>query len=150
MSDNKVISPFQAIDWRILQLRFHNNLINPPQDIPQIWTLRAHIDKQRNESNEITGALHIQFQIKEEYNNQELEISGDAASFHILKTNEEKDADIRFDKLMCTNAMVWSLSNLRVSLMQAGGLFQFGTKALLLPFIDLNNFEFDKEIIITV
>ncbi len=150
MSENKVISPFQAIDWRILQLHFQNNLIEPPQDLPQIWSIRAHIEQNKREGQNITGALHINFHVKMEHNHQAIEISGDAASFHIFKVTGEQDAEIKFDQLMRSNAMVWSLSNLRVSLMQAGGLFQFGGKALLLPFIDLNNFEFDKEITITV
>jgi len=150
MSENKVVSPFQAVDWRILQLQFHNNMFNPPQDLTQAWTICAHIEKSNEENGNISGALHITFHVKMEYNNQALEISGDAASFHIFNTAGEQNADTRFDQLMKSNAMVWSLSNLRVSLMQAGGLFQFGGKTLLLPFIDLNKFEFDKEITFTV
>lgn len=147
MSENKVVSPFQAIDWRVLHLQFHNGLVNPPQELPQTWTIRAHIEKNK-EKGSITGALHIDFSLKMFFNGQEFDLSGGAASFHILKT--EEDADTKFDQLMRTNAMIWSLSNLRVSLMQAGGLFQFGGRALILPFIDLNNFVFDEEVTITV
>lgn len=124
-----------------------------PGDIEHHWKINAHIEKAPSEDKGILSALlGIEFHFWAEHNGQRNEMFGDCVTMCQLNTltlEVKEDPQKLFDGLISQTAMTNSLSNLRVFLLQAGTLHQMGPRRIMLPFINLNNFVFDKDIEIT-
>lgn len=148
MSDN-VISPFQIKDWRILEFRSINPIIHIPPNIEHKWKMKAHIQKIESENNQHRAVIQIEFHFVAEYDNQKMMIDGQCVAMCEMNTDSVKNPETVFQDLLIHTAMPHCLANLRVFLLQAGILHQMGSKSIMLPFINLNNFVFDEEMTFT-
>ncbi len=150
MDDKKVLSPFQILDWRILTFNCVNSIISVPNDIEHHWKINAHIENVPSDSDDIlTAFLGIKFNFWTEHNDQRNTIDGDCVTicqFDLTNYSLNEEPEKLFHKLISRTAMINSLSNLRVFLLQIGLIHQMGPRSLMLPYIDLNQFSFDQDI----
>ena len=149
MSENKIISPFQIIDWRILSFNSTNSMFYFPADIEHHWTIKAHIEHLDAEEEKLRAALQIEFHFRAEHSNGRMSMDGVCVAMCELDKKSMEDAETNFQRLLSRTAMTNCLANLRVFLLQAGALHQMGSKQVMLPFVNLNQFAFDEEITFT-
>ena len=146
MSEKKVISPFQIVDWRILTFDCSNPMLSIPEDIDHHWTIKAHIERFDPEEDLLRAIVQIEFHFYAEHNGQKITMNGQCVAMCEMDKNSIHDAESAFQSLLSRTAMTNCLANLRVFLLQAGTLHQMGVKRIMLPFINLNNFTFDEDI----
>ncbi len=146
MSENNIISPFQISDWRILGFSCSNPIINIPSDIEHNWTIKAHIENFSTDDTQLRALVQIEFHLYAEYNGQSMAMDGQCVAMCEMNKESVPEAETVFQNLLTRTAMTNSLANLRIFLLQAGTLHQMGPKRIMLPFINLNHFSFDKEI----
>ena len=148
MSNNPT-SPFQTIDWQIIDFSYNRGVLYLPAEIIHQWTLHAHIERLDNVENSLRAVVDIKFKMIAESDDGVLTLNGQCLTLCSLVTESVDNAEALFEKITKTSAMVNSLANLRVFLMQQGALLQIGPKRVMLPFINLNNFQFDQDIVFT-
>ena len=148
----KAISPLQMLDWRIGEISFSNNVFKPSASIPHNWTINAHIEHLESVGPQLRATLFVTFRFLAEQHDSKITIDGTAASYMVFDPNkaETDDPQAFFDRLLHTSAMSNMLGNLRIALLQTGTVLQVGSKRVMLPFINLNEFEFDKDYSFTV
>lgn len=146
MNDNAV-SPVQMLDWRIADFTFSNNVIAPSAEIPHSWTINAHINHMEPSDHHLRASIYVRFVFQAEQSGSKIHFEGTAASYFVFDKEmvETGDPQALFEHVLHGSAMTNMLGNLRVFLLQAGTIFQAGTKRVMLPFINLNEFEFDKD-----
>ena len=149
---NNAASALQMLDWRIADFKAKNAVIAPSAEIPHVWTIKAHIDHLDPEENRLHAVVSVRFAFKAEQDKRTMQFSGTATSYFVLDAEKAnvQDPVTFFDQLLHASAMTNMFGNLRLFLLQIGALFQTGSKQLILPFINLNEFEFDKEYSYTV
>ncbi len=150
MSEKKVVSPFQILDWRILSFSCSNPMFSIPEDIEHHWTIKAHIENINPDEDSLMAVVQIDFNFFAERDGQKITMGGQCVAMCKMGKNAVQDAELTFHNLLSRTAMTNCLANLRVFLLQAGTLHQMGPKRIMLPFINLNNFTFDEEIKFTV
>lgn len=146
MNENNVISPFQILDWRILSFSCSNPIISVPVDIEHNWSIKAHIENYDSEDNKLRAIVQIEFHFYAEHDKKQMTMKGQCVALCEMDKDSMPEAETMFQSLLSRTAMTNCLANLRVFLLQAGTLHQMGPKRIMLPFINLNKFEFDKEI----
>ena len=149
MAENKVISPFQIVDWRILSFNCANPILSISNDIEHHWTLKAHIENIEPEENLLRAFVSIDFHFYAGQDGQKITMDGQCVAMCQMDQSSVPDAESTFQSLLERTAMTNCLANLRVFLLQAGTLHQMGNKRIMLPFINLNNFTFDEDITFT-
>lgn len=149
---NNAASALRMLDWRIADFKAKNAVIAPSAEIPHVWTIKAHIDHLDPVDSQLHAVVSVRFTFKAEQDKRAIQFSGTATSYFVMDTEKVKvdDPAAFFDKLLHASAMTNMFGNLRLFLLQIGTLFQTGSKQLILPFINLNEFEFDKEYSYTV
>ena len=147
---NNPISQFQTVDWQIINFDYVRGLLTIPADIPHQWKLHTHIERLDAEEKTLHAVVDIRFEMKAEAEGGNISLSGQCLTGCILDTEGIENADELFDRLIKSSAMVNSLANLRVFLMQQGALLQMGQKRVMLPFINLNHYHFDEDVVMTV
>ena len=150
MNTEKVISPFQILDWRILSFNCTNPIVNISYDIDHHWQLKAHIENLPQEGSVLRAMIHIEFHFYAELNGQKLTMDGHCVALCEMDNTSMPEADATFQSLLSRTGMTNCLANLRVFLLQAGTLHQMGPKRVMLPFINLTHFNFDEMIEFTV
>ena len=147
---NNPISPFRIIDWNVVNFDYERGMFFIPDNLPHQWTIKAHIEKLKATEDALQAIVDIAFTLLIEHEGNHVKMQG--RSFALCELNKEglEKAEETFDSLLKTSAMVNTLANLRVFLMQQGSLLQLGTKRVMLPFINLNDMKFDEEITYTV
>ena len=150
MDKKSVISPFQILDWRILNFNCANPILNIAGDIEHHWKLKTHIEHLESEGNYLKAVVQIEFHFWAIQNGQKMNMDGESVALCAMDKNFTQDAEAVFQDLLSRTAMSNCLSNLRVFLLQAGTLHQMGQKRIMLPFINLNNFPSDEEVELTV
>lgn len=146
---NSPVSPFQVLNWNVVNFNYTRGILYIPPDIPHQWTIKAHIEKMESTEELLQAIIEITFSMLAEHEGRRINIQGQCLALCSLITKDLDEAEKRFDHLARTSAMVNSLANLRVFLMQQGSLFQIGPKRVMLPFINLNNFKFDEDVVLT-
>lgn len=146
MSTEKVISPFQILDWRIISFNCTNPIVNIPYDAEHHWQLKAHIENLEKEDTLLRAVIHIEFHFYVELNGQKATMDGHCVALCEMDKASVPNADTIFQSLLSRTGMTNCLANLRVFLLQAGTLHQMGPKRVMLPFINLTNFNFDEMI----
>lgn len=150
MSENRVISPFQIQDWRILSFRCSNAMLNIPADIEHHWTIKAHIQGCETIGNQLRAMVQIEFHFSAGQDTEKITMEGLCISFCAFDKSSLQNAESVFQNLLSHTAITNCLANLRIFLLQAGILHQMGPKRTMLPFINLEHFAFDEEINFTV
>lgn len=150
--NNNAVSPLQMIDWRIGKFSFTNHTVSLPSDVLHHWTINAHIDHLETTGSILHATIFVRFAFFVEHADAKVSFDGIAAAYFVFdkEKTEAEDPESFFDRLLHSSAMTNMLGNLRVFLFQAGTLFHTGTKNIMLPFINLNEFEFNKDYTFTV
>ena len=149
MSTNSV-SPFQVKDWNIVNFTYSRGMLFIPADVSHQWTLHTHIEKLESQDESLRAIIDFSFKMIAEHEENQLSLAGDCLALCFLATDGLNNAEELFEKLIKSSAMLNILANLRVFLMQQSLLLQVGPKKIMLPFINLNDFRFDEDIVITV
>ncbi len=147
---NNPMSPFQIIHWNVINFNYSRGILYLPPDIQHQWTIKAHIEKLKPTDETLQAIVDITFSMLAEHEGSKMDIQGQCLALCSLETKDLDNVEARFDHLTRTSAMVNSLANLRVFLMQQGALLQVGPKRIMLPFINLNNFPFDEDVTVIV
>ena len=144
---SNAVSPLRMLDWRVADFKFSNNVINPAVDIPHVWTVNAHINHLDSPDDRLHAAVYVRFSFLAEQGETKIQFEGTAAAFFSFdKENADSDdPQTLFDQLLRGPAMTNMFGNLRVFLLQAGALLQLGSKRVMFPFINLNEFKFDED-----
>ena len=141
----KIISPFQMHDWRIRSFQYSDPIFPPAlEKVNLTWKLTFHKDyKYKSENKCYAGMLSVRFAISADgYSNDFL--TGEAISFSTLSSeNDSEEAQRQMDRLLSINAAAYTLGALRSFLIQQSVLML--RMQIILPSINLNNVEFDKE-----
>lgn len=146
MDKNEVVSPFQIDDWRILRFDSSNVILTIPPDIIHNWVIKAHMDKLEDSDDYMRALLSIDFQFFAEDGGQKMTMEGVCVLSCRMKKGVVEEEMKVFEGLLSRTAMTNCLANLRVFLLQSGILLRMGSKCTMLPFVNLNSFEYDKEI----
>ena len=147
---NNPISPFQTTDWNIVSFNYTRGMLYIPADVSHKWTLKAHIEKLESQDETLRAIVDISFKMVAEHEGNQVMMNGQCFTLCSLITEGIDNVEEQFERLTKTTAMINSLANLRVFLMQQGALLQSGQKRVMLPFINLNNFQFDEDVVFTV
>lgn len=144
---SNAVSPLRMLDWRIADFNASNNVINPAVDIPHAWTVNAHIEHLEAAENLLHAAVYVRFSFLAEQGETKIQLGGTAAAFFSFdkENTDSDDPQALFDQLLRGAAMTNMFGNLRVFLLQAGALLQLGSKRVMFPFINLNEFRFDED-----
>ncbi len=152
MNNNTATSPLQMLDWRIAEFSASNNILFPSADIPHTWKIKASINQFDSTDNKLHATVSVAFHFYAEQNEGRICFEGIAVSYYVFE-KDKSDADNPeelFDKLLHASAMTNMFGNLRLFLLQESALFQTGAKKVILPFINLNDFQFNEEYSFTV
>ncbi|MBO4484429.1 MAG: hypothetical protein J5738_03480 [Lachnospiraceae bacterium] len=150
MKDENVISKFQIRDWRVAGFDCTNTVLSIPREIDHHWKINAHIDSVEPDGELLRAILQIEFHFWAEIEGRKIQMNGVAAALCEMDKSLVQDAETVFQNLLSHTAIINCLANLRVFLFQTAMLLQMGTKPVILPFINLNNFKFDEDYEFTV
>ena len=145
---NNIKSTFQLRDWHTIAIDYVNTL--PVPDTSMNWKIRASISSEYLKDRSVYfGSLSFFVECASAASPDKFHINSQTISIMTMESSDTKETSDSFVNMIKKNGAVFHISSLRNFLLQFSSVMNLPTP-LILPNINLNNFDYDTEYPITV